>query len=111
MATFYADEDFADGVVVRLRRLGHDVITAHEAGRANQRIPDEEVLAFAAESGRCVLTFNQRDFVRLHACVRHSGIVVCSVDKDADRLAAAIDAAVRPHASVSGLLLRVHRPA
>jgi hypothetical protein len=39
VAAFYADENFAEGVVVRLRRLGHDVLTAHEADRANQGIP------------------------------------------------------------------------
>lgn len=111
MAAFYADENFAEGVVARLRRLGHDVLTAHEAGHANQRIPDEEVLSFAAASGRCVLTFDQWDFVRLHDSARHAGIVVCTVDNDMDRLAAAIDVAVRRHASVTGLLLRVNRPA
>jgi predicted nuclease of predicted toxin-antitoxin system len=111
VAAFYADENFAEGVVVRLRRLGHDVLTAHEAGRANQEIPDEEVLALAAELGRCVLTFDQRDFVRLHGRVHHSGIVVCTVDMDFERLATAIDATVRGCASLPGTLLRVNRPA
>jgi Domain of unknown function (DUF5615) len=36
MASLYADEDFPLPVVVDLRNLGHDVLTAHEAGQANQ---------------------------------------------------------------------------
>ncbi len=44
MAAFYADESFPLAAVDALRRLGHDVLTAFEAGQANQRIPDEAVL-------------------------------------------------------------------
>lgn len=40
MASFYADEQFPFQVVVLLRKLGHDVLTVQEAGKANQRIPD-----------------------------------------------------------------------
>jgi predicted nuclease of predicted toxin-antitoxin system len=111
VAAFYADENFAHGIVVHLRRLGHDVLTVHEAGRANQGIPDEEVLAFATELDRCVLTFDLRDFVRLHRTARHAGIVVCTVDANFERLATAIDAAVRGCAVLPGTLLRVSRPA
>ncbi len=45
MARLYADEDFPLPVVEELRRLGHDVRTVQEAGRANQGIDDAEVLA------------------------------------------------------------------
>jgi predicted nuclease of predicted toxin-antitoxin system len=47
MARFYADEQFPFPVVELLRNLGHDVLTVQEAGNADQRIPDDEVLAFA----------------------------------------------------------------
>lgn len=67
MAAFYADEGFPLRVVEGLRRLGHDVLTAFEAGQANQRIPDEAVLEFAARSGRVVLTLNRWEFIALHA--------------------------------------------
>jgi hypothetical protein len=43
---FYADENFPLDTVVELRRLGHDVLTALEDERANQKIPDEKVLDF-----------------------------------------------------------------
>ena len=36
MASLYADEDFSYPVVQRLRQLGHDIVTAQEAGQANQ---------------------------------------------------------------------------
>ena len=65
-----------------LRRLGHDVLTSHQAKRSNQRIPDEEVLGFATGEKRAVLTLNRRDFIRLHLSTkgRHGGIIVCSAD-------------------------------
>jgi hypothetical protein len=40
MARLYADEDFPLPVVEELRRLGHDVRTVQEAGRAGQRLGD-----------------------------------------------------------------------
>jgi hypothetical protein len=53
---FYADENFPLPVVEELRRLGHDVLTMYEDGRANQSIPDEEVLALATGKQRALLT-------------------------------------------------------
>jgi phosphomannomutase len=41
---------------------------------------------------------------------RHAGIVVCSQDPDADRLAAAIDVAARCAPTLAGALIRVNRP-
>ena len=79
MARLYADEDFSQRVVVELRRLGHDVLTVHEAGQGNRQIPDEAVLAFAVAQGRAVLTSNRRDFIRLHRkSSTHAGIVTCT---------------------------------
>ncbi|MEG4579614.1 DUF5615 family PIN-like protein [Microcoleus sp. MON1_C5] len=47
MARLYADEQYPYPVVELLRALGHDVLTVQEATRANQKIPDPDVLAFA----------------------------------------------------------------
>lgn len=52
MARFYGDENFPLPVVEELRQLGHDVLTIYEDGKANQRYPDEAVLATAVELGR-----------------------------------------------------------
>ena len=66
MAALYTNENFPLKVVLALREMGHDVLTSYEAGNANQRIPDADVLEFAAKSGRILLTLNRRDFIALH---------------------------------------------
>jgi Domain of unknown function (DUF5615) len=111
MAAFYADECFPLPVVEALRRLGHDVLTASEAGQANQAVPDTAVLALATQLGRVVLTLNRRQFIGLHGLnPAHMGIVVCTEDPDAERQAAAIDSAVRRSLALQGTLTRVNRP-
>lgn len=111
MALLYSNENFPLPTVAALRRLGHDVLTVAEAGAASQRIPDEEVLAFASNRGRAVLTLNRRHFVRLHESDPiHSGIIVCTFDSAFAEQAQRIHEAIAPHASLAGLLLRVNRP-
>ncbi len=39
MAALYADENFPLEVVEALRGMGHDVLTAYQAGQANRAIP------------------------------------------------------------------------
>ncbi len=75
MASFYTNENFPIKVALALREMGHDVLTSHEAGNANQRIPDEEVLEFAGKTGRILLTLNRRDFIDIHKKTpNHAGI-------------------------------------
>ena len=80
MASFYSNENIPRGLVEALRELGHDVLTSFDAGNANQRIPDDEVLRFSTGQSRLLLTFNRRHFKQLHRTTRgqHSGIVSCS---------------------------------
>lgn len=66
MCLFYADENFPLDTVIELRRLGNDVLTAFEDGRANRRIEDEQVLVCAVKLNRAVLTINRIDFRQLH---------------------------------------------
>lgn len=78
---FYANEKLTAGLVETLRQLGYDVLTSYEAGNANQRIPDDRVLATATADDGAVLTFNRDDFLALHRSnMNHSGIVVCKDD-------------------------------
>jgi predicted nuclease of predicted toxin-antitoxin system len=85
MARFYADEQFPFPVVELLRSSGHDVLTAREAGRAGQGIPDEAVLEFAISQERAVLTINRDDFIRLHRLnFNHFGIVIRPESKPRD---------------------------
>lgn len=112
MVRLYANENFPFPVVEELRRLGHDVLTIQETGKAGIAMLDESVLAFARENDRALVTINRRHFIRLHSLsAQHSGIVVCSFDPDFTGLARRIHAAVDAQGSLSGQLIRVNRPA
>lgn len=111
MANLYANENFPLEVVKSLRALGHDVLTSHEAGNATQSIPGESVLDFAARQKRALLTLNRRDFIHEHSLrPNHAGIIVCTQDPDVEGQARRIDEAIKPYASLDGLLIRVNRP-
>lgn len=111
MARLYVDEDFDFKVVVELRRLGHDLLTVQDAGRGNQRISDDEVLAFAISQVRVVLTFNRRDLINLHRSAgSHQGIIVCTRDVDAAGLAGRIDQALLDSPDLRDALVRINRP-
>jgi hypothetical protein len=112
MARLYADENLPLGAAVELRQMGHDVVTALEAGQANQGFPDEDVLAFAIGLGRAVFTLNRGHFIHLHKrSDRHSGIVVCSGDNDLTALARRIDHALSGQGPLENRLVRVNKPA
>lgn len=112
MSLLYADENFPAGVVAELRALGHDAITAHEAGQANQKIPDAAVLAYAIQLGRAVLTHNRRHFIKLHKTTpNHAGIIVCTVDKNASALAQRIHQAVLSEGPLDNKLIRITKAA
>ncbi len=111
MANLYSNENFDNRAVRELRRLGHDVLTSLESGRANQRITDEDVLNFAMQESRAVLTCNRRHFVRLHKQNRqHAGIIVCTDDPDPTALAARIHAEISKYPALKGGLIRITRP-
>ena len=111
-ARLYANENFALPVVLELRRLGHDVLTTHEAGRSDQSVPDDEVLRFASAEDRAVLTLNRKHFIRLHReGADHQGIIVCTYDPDFNSQAARINSVLQERVPLSGSLLRVNRPA
>jgi predicted nuclease of predicted toxin-antitoxin system len=111
MARFYADENFPLPVVQLLRGLGHDVLTIAEAGRANQRFSDADVLRDATTQGRCVLTLNRKHFRRLHEeDASHAGIMLCTFDGDFEGQAARIDQAVVALDALEGQLIRINRP-
>lgn len=111
MARLYADEQFPLRIVEVLRAFGHDVLTVQEAGKGGLKIPDEEVLAFAVNQERAVLTLNRRDFIRLHRTEPgHAGILVCTDDEDRDLVASRINEAISNSATLRGQLIRVVRP-
>jgi uncharacterized protein DUF5615 len=109
MADFYADENFDYPVVEHLRLLGYNVLTVQEASERGG--DDAHVLATATALGRAVLTFNRRDFIRLHKNLpAHAGIVICTWDPDSDALAGRIDKEVTAAGPLTGQHVRVNRP-
>lgn len=107
----YADENFPLRVVEELRRLGHDVVTAFEDGRANQSIPDRALLIRATEIGRALITLNRLHFKRLHREMsNHAGIVICSEDPDRVGQALRISTSIGQASDLKGRLVRVYRP-
>jgi predicted nuclease of predicted toxin-antitoxin system len=111
MKRLYADEQYPYPVVKSLLELGYDVLTVQEAGKANQRIPDDEVLAFATDDSRAVITQNRKDFIKLHRLQpNHGGIVVCTDDRDWDALAERVHVALLEEESLQGKLIRIVKP-
>ena len=83
MLKFYSNENFPIEMVNLLPARGYDVLTSYEAGQANQKIPDDEVLMYATKAGRIVITENRQDFINLHFTTsNHAGIVICKADRD-----------------------------
>ncbi len=107
----YADENFPLPVVAELRRLGHDVLTAFEDGRAHQAIVDEKVLRRSTTLERAVLTMNRIDFLHLHNTrPQHAGIILCTFDTDFAQQADRIHQSCIGLSEMSGKLIRVNRP-
>ena len=111
MARLYSNENFPFPVIEELRRLGDDVLTIQETGKANQEYPDDEVLTLASSYDRAVLTINRKDFRNLHREMPdHKGIIICTADMDFVGQAQRIHKALEKHSDLNGLLIRVNRP-
>lgn len=82
-ARVYLDEDVHTFIADALRLRGWEALTTAEAGRRGATDPDQ--ITFATARGYAILTYNVRDFPRLHyelltAGQAHSGIIVGSQD-------------------------------
>jgi len=110
MAQLYSNENFPLPVVEQLRHLGHDVLTIQETGKANRKVTDYEVLAFASADGRAVLTINRKHFMYEHKkSARHEGIIICTADLDFVGQANRIHKVIASYDSLAGKLIRVNR--
>jgi hypothetical protein len=108
MAALYIDENVPRELADRLRQLGHDILTALEAGQANQKISDPDQLAYATQIGRAILTNNRWDFHRLHSSnPNHQGIVTFTDDADLDALASRIHRSISARSNLIGQLVKV----
>src|SRR6266581_7076475 len=82
MSHLLLDEMFSGVIAERLRAKGHDVL-AVVADPALVALPDEQILAHAARTGRALVTANIKDFVPLDARYRaasqvHAGLILVS---------------------------------
>ncbi len=110
MAQLYCTESIPLPVVVELRALGHDVLTARDGEPSHRTASDDTVLSSAAVQLRIVVTFSRKEFARLHrANPNHAGIIACMVDPDAIGLAGRIDSALRYQPDMTGQLVRINR--
>ena len=110
MKKLYINGNFPLPIVQMLRQFGHDVLTSLEAGNANQRIPDDAVLAFAITQNRILLTLNRRDFIKLHYLnPDHSGIIVCTEDSDFKALTNRIHKELCNEGEFAKQLIRVYK--
>ena len=112
MIKLYSNENFPQKVVELLREKGYDVLTTKDAGKAGVGIPDEEVLAFAIQENRVLITINRKDFIRLHkGSPIHPGIIVCTENHDLVAFAESIHEEIYflEQGGLQGQLLRVYR--
>lgn len=74
------DEMFSDTIAQHLRAKGHDVL-AVVADPALVSLPDDQILARAAATGRALVTANIKDYIPLDAQYRaaaqpHAGLIL-----------------------------------
>ncbi|MBE9069886.1 DUF5615 family PIN-like protein [Leptolyngbya cf. ectocarpi LEGE 11479] len=108
MVDLYSNENFPIDMVVLLRNLGYDVLTSYDAGQANQGIPDEDVLTYAIQNNRVVITLNRQDFINLHRSITsHNGIIICKDDRNYTSQIQALHTYLENQASLANRLIRV----
>lgn len=111
MKLLLKDEDFPLGAFLKLKELGHDVLTLNDLELNDQKFPDAAVLDEATSLNRAVVTHNRRDFIKLHRgrTKPHSGIIVCTRFADDGDLADAVHATIN-NVDVFDQLIRIIRP-
>jgi hypothetical protein len=73
----YLDEDLSPKIAEMSRRLGIDVVSAHDVNVAGAS--DGEQLDRAAQQGRGLVTFNRNDFIELSKMYLDAGRAHCGV--------------------------------
>lgn len=69
------------------------------------------MLEFAIKNKRVVLIQNRRNFIKLHSQnSNHCGIIVCTDDRNLERLSYRINQAISNEETLINKLVRVNRP-
>lgn len=110
----YFNEDIRYRLVEALRQLGHDVLTSAEAAQDNLKIPDDQVLEFAVSLQRAVITYNRRDFRKLHQQYQqqrktHYGIILCTMAIEDQAYAQTFQTCLSQYESLENQLIAVDR--
>lgn len=108
MKFLFADEDVYKRLVDDLRNNGADVLTIKDEGLDNTGMEDGAVLELAKVYDRALITFNRKDFIRLHKSgIEHAGIIICKRNTPHQSIVKKIVALVSEEDEFYGRLFRI----